>query len=270
MVYGHPVQSLPAGRQLTRQGNLNTIQTTALFSLATKSLTQSAGVLTGKRRSYGLGSQVQGQVLFGKTQFDNLPLIDASFGTLVTIGPAPIEDITQGYAHILQSSAKSYLAGYLGTAYVPGRISETEPASIPNLAVASAGFALLAALIVLAHFRPSKGVQFTLVNVAAAVYGSELPEKFVQMKAEQAADGYGGIDEEAVGGDRETDHALGKGKSHHDKGNAPDDQQGMLTDRRIFMRRRADGSPVLHMSKGGPVLCITFWLRYVYSITNYL
>ncbi|KAG6374862.1 hypothetical protein JVT61DRAFT_3589 [Boletus reticuloceps] len=131
----------------------------------------------------------------------------------------------------------------LGTAYVPGRISETEPASIPNLAVASAGFALLAALIVLAHFRPSKGVQFTLVNVAAAVYGSELPEKFVQMKAEQAADGYGGIDEEAVGGDRETDHALGKGKSHHDKGNAPDDQQGMLTDRRIFMRRRADGSP---------------------------
>ncbi|KAF8436820.1 hypothetical protein L210DRAFT_3505600 [Boletus edulis BED1] len=246
------VQSLPAGRQLTRQGNLNAIQTPPLFSIATKSLTQSAGVLTGKRQSYGLGSQVQGQVLFGKTQFDNLPLIDAPFGTLVTIGPAPIEDITQGYAQVLQSSAKSYLAGYLGTAYVPGRISETEPvfaASIPNLAVASAGFALLAALIVLAHFRPSKGVQFTLVNVAAAVYGSELPEKFVQMKAEQAAasDVYGDIDEE-VEGDRETDRALGKGKSPHDRDNAPDDQQGMLTDRRIFMRRRADGSPVLHMS----------------------
>ncbi|KAF8451169.1 hypothetical protein L210DRAFT_987352 [Boletus edulis BED1] len=65
----------------------------------------------------------------------------------------------------------AYLAGYLGTAYIPGHISETEPvfaASIPNLAVVSAGFALLAALIVLAHFRPSKGVQFTLVNVAAA------------------------------------------------------------------------------------------------------
>ncbi|KAF8554663.1 hypothetical protein OG21DRAFT_1037027 [Imleria badia] len=33
------VQPLPAGRQLTRQGNLNPIQTTALFSIATMSLT---------------------------------------------------------------------------------------------------------------------------------------------------------------------------------------------------------------------------------------
>ncbi|KAF8131004.1 hypothetical protein EV363DRAFT_1296480 [Boletus edulis] len=137
MVYGQPdVQTKPHDRNTTitaggssaDTGNLNVIQTTALFSIATKSLTQSAGVLTGKRQSYGLGSQVQGQVLFGKTQFNSLSLIDACA-------------IRHGYAQVLQSSAKSYLAGYLGTAYIPGHISETEPvfaASIPNLAVMKA------------------------------------------------------------------------------------------------------------------------------------
>lgn len=149
----------------------------------------------------------------------------------------------------------AYLNGYLGTAYVPGRISATElvfAASIPNLAVSSAVFVLLIALIILAHFRPSKGVEFTLVNVAAAVHGSELPAQFAQIKAGQAAGEYGYIDVEAEGGPT-TDGkggAVGKGEVHHVGGTVPKNQQDImevLGNKRIFMQRRADGSPVLHM-----------------------
>ena len=101
------VQPLPAGRQLTRQGNLNPIQTTALFSIATMSVTTKAGPLSGNFIEYSsLGSQVQGDVLYGKAQFDNLPGLNSPEGTLVTISLAPIENITQGYTQILQSAAK--------------------------------------------------------------------------------------------------------------------------------------------------------------------
>ena len=102
------VQPLPAGSSpLTRQGNLNPVQTTALFSIATMSLSVSAGALSGKRVEYSpLGSQVQGDVLFGKAQFEGLPGTDAPQGTLATISPAPIDDIIQGYTQILQSAAK--------------------------------------------------------------------------------------------------------------------------------------------------------------------
>ncbi|KAF8436819.1 hypothetical protein L210DRAFT_3547694 [Boletus edulis BED1] len=245
------VQPLPPGRQLAHQGNLNTIQTTALFSVATKSLSTGAGQLTASSSGFGLGSQVQGELLFGKAQFDGLPTSDPFSASVATISPAPVENITQAYIQVLQPAMKTFLAGYFGTAYVPGRISETEivfAASIPNLAVASAGFVLLAALIILAHFRPNKGFQFTFVNVAASIYGSDLPAQIAQIKTEKSAP-FGRMDEEAEG-DAEGG-ALGKGKLRQAEGDAPDDQQDivdLLAKRRIFMQRRADGSPVLHMS----------------------
>jgi hypothetical protein len=275
------VQPLPAGGQLTRQGNLNLIQTTALFSIATMSLTQSAGQLSETQIEYtSLGSQVQGDVLFGKGLIESLPGYDVTDGTMVTIFPAPIEDITQGYTQILRSSAKctfivsfsfsyyfflfdlcalfctAYLAGYLGTAYVPGRISDSEivfAASIPNLAVSTAVFALLTVLIILAHFRPGKGAEFTLVNVAAAVHGSDLPAQFARIKAGQPVSVYEHADVEAEGDPEfdETDSTLGSGRVRRVGGDSLDDQQDiteMLGKRRIFMRRRADGSPVLYIS----------------------
>lgn len=101
------VQPLLAGIQLKRQGNLNPIQTTAMFSIATMSLTQNAGALSGTQvQNYQLGSQVQGDVLFGKAQFEGLPGTNAPAGTSATIAPAPIEDITKGYTQILQSASK--------------------------------------------------------------------------------------------------------------------------------------------------------------------
>lgn len=120
------------------------------------------------------------------------------------------------------------------------------------MAVATAVFVLLTALIILAHFRPDKGVEFTLINVAAAVHGSELPAQFAQIKAGQLTDANGPTDVGSEGelATDESDSALGKGKVHH-IGYSPDEQQDiaeMLGGRRIFMQRGVDGSLVLHIS----------------------
>lgn len=145
----------------------------------------------------------------------------------------------------------AYLAGYLGTAYVPGRISASEivfAASIPNVAVASAVFALLAATIVLAHFRPGKGVEFTLVNVAAAMHDSELPALCARVGTDKQTPGMHG-EADVEGDPAETVGVLGKGKAGD---NSLDEHQGTIVetlgDRRVFIQRRADGSPVLHVS----------------------
>ena len=115
-------------------------------------------------------------------------------------------------------------------------------------------FVLLAALIVVVNFRQGKGVEFTLVNVAAAVHGSELPGQFVQMKGERTTDKYERIDEEAEEHpekDGKGSAAAEKGKVDRSEGDAAGEPQDIietLGERHIFMQRRADGSPVLHMS----------------------
>ncbi|KAG9316978.1 hypothetical protein JVU11DRAFT_1158 [Chiua virens] len=236
------VQPLGGDSKLTRQGNLNAIQTTALFSIATMYL-QDAGQLTGSRVEYSsLGSQVQGDVLFGQAQFEGLPGIGATTGTLATISPVSIENITQGYSRIIQSSAKPFLASYLGTAYVPGRISNSEfvfAASIPNLAVSTAVFALLAAVLIIAQLRSSKGTEFTLVNVAAAMHNSELPAHFAQGLLDADAE----VDSEVyLASDKGIQHLGGK---------RPGESQDIAEvwgERYIYMQRRVDGSPILHIS----------------------
>lgn len=104
------VQALPAGAQLSRQGNLNPIQTTALLSIVATSLWSNTGSLISvPNHNPDLGSQVLGEVLFGKAQYDNLPGPDSAPGETVTVTPAPIANITQGYIQILQSTAKRTL-----------------------------------------------------------------------------------------------------------------------------------------------------------------
>ncbi|KAF8834837.1 hypothetical protein BDN67DRAFT_975740 [Paxillus ammoniavirescens] len=226
------VQPRPVrGKLLTRQGNLHPVQTTSLFSIATLSLSTDGGTLTGDQLQYSsFGSQVQADLLFGKDQFSALPGLGAPYGTNVTLGLAPLGNITEGYTRIIQSAAKSYLGGYLGKAYVPARISTTQvifTASMPIVAVSTVLFAILTVLLLLAHFRSGKGTDFTLINVAAAVHGSELPAQFAQMKAEQW------VDPSEMRGDQ--------------KG-AQQDIAEMLGERKIFLQRRVDGSGVLHIS----------------------
>ncbi|KAF9230696.1 hypothetical protein BU15DRAFT_83312 [Melanogaster broomeanus] len=202
------------------------------WSMATLVCMPNITIETREVRNEGHGLlEVQAEVLYGKQQWEGLPGLGAPEGTNVTITPAPLEDIVKGYTQIIQSAAKSYLAGYLGTAYVPGRVSTTEiifSSSIPNVVVSTVIFSILTVLIVLAQFRPGKGMEFTLINVAAAFHGSELPAQFAQMKAEQMADFV-----PSVMGDH-------KGVQQ--------DIAEMLRERKIFLQRRPDGSGVLHIS----------------------
>ncbi|KAF9224513.1 hypothetical protein BS17DRAFT_779959, partial [Gyrodon lividus] len=99
---------------------------------------------------------------------------------------------------------------------------------MPNVAISTVIFSILLVLLVLAHFRPGKGMEFTLINVAAAVHGSELPAQFAQMKAEQWAE-------------------LMPSVMGRDPKSAQEDIAEMLGERKIFLRRRLDGSGVLHI-----------------------
>ncbi|KAG1727039.1 hypothetical protein EDB19DRAFT_1751299, partial [Suillus lakei] len=55
---------------------------------------------------------------------------------------------------------------------------------MPHLAVSTAMFMLLFILTVVAHLRRGKRGELTLINIAAAMHGSELPALFPQMKAD--------------------------------------------------------------------------------------
>ncbi|KAF8844778.1 hypothetical protein BDN67DRAFT_962745 [Paxillus ammoniavirescens] len=227
------VQPRPVGELLTRQGNLHPVQTTSLFSIATLSLSTEGGSLSGDQSQYSsFGSQVLVDLLFGEKLISVPPGADLPYGANVTLSLAPLGNITEGYTQIIQSAAKSYLGGYLGTAYVPARIATTQfifAASMPIIIVSTVLFAILFALLVLAHFRSGKGTEFTLINVAAAVHGSELPAQFAQMKAEQLADSLSSV----MGGNQK---------------DAQEDIAEMLGERKIFLQRRVDGSGVLHIS----------------------
>lgn len=98
------VQPLPAGRQLTRQGNLNPTQTPALFSYVTSSL-QMVSVTSSQNTYPELGPQVMSEFLFGKAQIDALSGSD-DVGVSVSVTPAPIENITQSYTQVIRSGAK--------------------------------------------------------------------------------------------------------------------------------------------------------------------
>lgn len=95
-------------------------------------------------------------------------------------------------------------------------------------------------------------MQFTLVNVAAAVHGSELPAQFAQTGARGV---YGHADVRGEG-ESEMDGVLAEGGvgdgvgARHLGSAASGDQQDIAEvwgEKRIFMQRRVDGSPVLHL-----------------------
>ncbi|KAH7884959.1 hypothetical protein F5I97DRAFT_1305040 [Phlebopus sp. FC_14] len=222
------VQPLPTGKKYVSQGNLHPTQTPAMLAVAMMGITSNSGPQsTGSSWTYSLGSQVQMDLLFGKEQIANLP---SGAGSFVNISVLPLANVSQTYTHMLQSAAKAYTAGYFGTAYVPGRISTVEvvfTASMPHVALSTVLFIILSIFTAIAHYRKGKGSEFTLVNVAAAVHGSELPAQFAQMKS--------------------TLSSQGSRRLNDDKG-AQEEIAEMFDDRQIFLQKHADGSAVLRVS----------------------
>ncbi|KAG0698077.1 hypothetical protein DFH29DRAFT_121497 [Suillus ampliporus] len=179
------VQPLPEGKVYPRQGNLDFMQTSFMFGVATSSLSTESGPATSTW--YGLGSETQVNFLFSDAQMNAID--PNNIGGTITLQPSPLETLTQGYTQIARAAAKAYIMGGEGTAYVPGRVSGTQlifTSSMPNVITATVAFVLLWALTIFAHFRGGKYYDFTLVNVGAALHKSEIPEQFSRMKAHTA------------------------------------------------------------------------------------
>lgn len=212
------VQPLSKGNQLTVQGNLFPQDTTTMLSFALSGI-ESVGPLNSSSLS-GLGSQLQRHFLFGSQQVDSWPGLYAASGTnILNVTFLPEANLSAGFAQMLQSASKGaffqkipactidladrstwkgYLTGYLGTAFVPARLSNFEVvfmSSLPLVTISTATFFLLYIFVGFFQFR-KEGEEFNLPvsdirsawvylcayidnlkNIARIVHGSNLPEE---------------------------------------------------------------------------------------------
>ena len=97
--------------------------------------------------------------------------------------PAPITNITAVYTQLIQSAMKTVLSGAVDTEPVPGSYTEEQMvfiSSLGHIIVSAILFAFLTIALVAAQFRKGRA-SFTLVNVAAALADSDVPQKSVEM-----------------------------------------------------------------------------------------
>lgn len=214
------VQPLSEGKQLTRQGNLSPRDTTTMLSIALNSLAN-AGPLNFSA-AMDLGSQPLVEFLFGSKQVNSWPGTLAGSGSdIVNVTFLPVANLSTAFGQMLQSASKAYLSGYLGTAYVPARLSALEVvfmSSLPLVTISTATFLFLYILFGFLHLQ-KRGQEFNLPNLARAVYGSNLPEE-ISRSAQELDDGKCS-EEEVI---------------------------ERMDDRMVVLQRRADGSSVLHIT----------------------
>ncbi|KIK33184.1 hypothetical protein CY34DRAFT_813805 [Suillus luteus UH-Slu-Lm8-n1] len=182
-------EPLSEGKQLTRQGNISPRDTTTMLSIALNSLANTGPV--NFSATMGLGSQPQVDFLFGSKQVNSWPGTLAGSGSdIVNVTFLPVANLSTAFGQMLRSASKAYLSGYLGTAYVPARLSALEVvfmSSLPFVIISTATFLLLYILFGFLHLQ-KRGQEFNLPNLARAVYGSNLPEE-ISRSAQEIDDG---------------------------------------------------------------------------------
>jgi len=97
--------------------------------------------------------------------------------------PAPLTNITAVYKQIIHSAMKTVLSGAIDRETVPGGYIEEQmvfTSSLGHVITSTILFAFLTIALVAAQFRKGR-VAFTLVDVAAALAGSDVPRKSVEM-----------------------------------------------------------------------------------------
>lgn len=176
------------GKSFRRQGNLQQSQVGILLSIALEDFQLSAGPAYSIS---GLGTQAGVDFILGKRQVANVNLTTPNSGQpfpVTTLRPQPQSDLTAVYTTLVQAAAKVYMTGALGTAYVPGRVNTQEvvfDSSLPHVIVSTFLFVVLSLFVVIAHFRSGKAEQFTLLGIAAALHGTEIPSKVAELKTDE-------------------------------------------------------------------------------------
>lgn len=175
------------GKQYISQGNLHPTQTPLMLSLALSGITSSAGPMNISTTPTGSFSPVQNDFLFGRKQINALP--QPSFdGQPIVVTILPTDVLAKTFAGMLQSVSKTYLAGFLGTAYVPAKVFTPQVvfvSSMPFIIASAVMFGILFILIIIMHFRRHEKA-FTLVSISAALHGSNLPKHFALAEKSQA------------------------------------------------------------------------------------
>jgi len=107
-----------------------------------------------------------------------------NFQSNMNTPPAPATNITAVYTQVIQSAMKVFMSGALGRANVTGGSIQEKvvfKSSLGQVITSTILFALLTMTLVAAQFREGQD-EFTLVHVAAALDGSDVPKKCLEMR----------------------------------------------------------------------------------------
>jgi hypothetical protein len=168
--------NLTLGKRQPSQGNIDFYQANYLLSYILQDLPTNSGPTS---KYYQVGTDLMVRLIFGTNPADYNPQ------------PAPLTNITTVYKQVIQSAMKTYLSGALGTANVPGGYIEEQmvfTSSLGHVITSAILFTFLTIALVAAQFRKGR-VAFTLVNVAAALADSDVPQKCLEMTEFKAGTG---------------------------------------------------------------------------------
>ena len=190
--------NLTLGTRQRSQGNIDLIQANYLLSYILLDFPKNSGPTSSRNQ---VGTDLMLRLLFGTE-----PNIAYPIGYMPPDMPlAPLTKITTVYKQVIQSAMKVFLSGAIGTAYVPGGYSEEQmvlTSSLGHVITSAILFAFLMIALVAAQFRKGR-VAFTLVNVAAALADSDVPQKSVEMTQFKAGTGGRKVLKLVPGGDRQ-------------------------------------------------------------------
>ena len=165
--------NLTLGKPQRSQGNIDFYQATYLLSNILNKLPTDSGPTSSIRQ---VGTDMMAQLIFGTNSTGHQVFPD-------NIPPAPLTNITAMYKQVIQSAMKTVLSGQIATENVPGGYTEEQmvfTASLGHVITSTTLFVFLTIVLVVAQFRKGRAT-FTLVNVAAALADSDVPQKSLEM-----------------------------------------------------------------------------------------
>jgi hypothetical protein len=163
--------NLTLGKRQRSQGNIDFYQANYLLSYALADIQINSGPTSGV---FQVGTDLIQRLIFGT---------DPQLADHVSYIPAPLTNITAVYKKVIHSAVKTSLSGALGTANVPGGYIEEQmvfTSSLGHIFTSAILFTFLTIALVAAQFRKGR-VAFTLVNMAAALADSNVPQKCVEL-----------------------------------------------------------------------------------------
>ena len=166
--------NLTLGKPQRSQGNIDSYQANFLLSFILLLSSTDSGPTTSLSQ---VGTDMLCWLIFG---INNTTGYTTGF---TNVHPAPLTNITAVFKQVIQSAMKTVLSGTFGTENVPGGYIEEQmvfTASLGHIITSAILFLFLTIVLVAAQFRKGRAA-FTLVNVAAALADSDVPQKSMEM-----------------------------------------------------------------------------------------